>query len=82
MKHRRRDAEWWNTRLRDFVLFIGGFLGVAYETLLEQVDRPALLALFGGMMGLPVFLRRDERESHPDDTAPKPPDPGTSEGGG
>jgi hypothetical protein len=43
------------------VLFVGGFLGIAYETLVEQVDRPALLAVFGGMLGLPIYLRRDEK---------------------
>ena len=81
MRHRRPDADWWSTKLRDFLLFIGGFLGVAYETLLEQVDRPALLALFGGMMGLPVFLRRDERESR-NEAAPKPPADPPAEAGG
>ena len=81
MRHRRPDADWWNTKLRDFLLFIGGFLGVAYETLVEQVDRPALLALFGGMMGLPVFLRRDERPRN-DEAAPEPPKDSGAEAGG
>lgn len=64
---RRRTSDWWTTRTRDFVLFVGGFAGVIYETLVEQVDRPALLAVFGGMLGLPVFLRRDEREQQDED---------------
>lgn len=46
---------------RDAILFFGGFLGVAYETLGEQVDRPSLLIVFAAMMGLPAFLRRDEK---------------------
>ena len=66
---RRPATEW--TRLRDILLFVGGMLGVIYETVLEQVDRPTLLALFGGMLGLPVFLRRDERADPP----PKPDPP-------
>lgn len=78
MTRRRKEVDWWSPKLRDFVLFVGGLLGVAYETLLEQVDRPALLALFGGMLGLPIFLRRDEREQSDDDAHPKPPD--TAEG--
>lgn len=59
MNLQRKDPEWWSTKTRDFVLFVGGFFGVLYETVVEQVDRPALLAVFGGMLGLPVFLRRD-----------------------
>lgn len=51
---------------RDLVLFVAGLLGIGYETLLEDVDRPALLALFGGMIGLPWFLRRDEKDDKQD----------------
>lgn len=29
-----------------------GLVGVAYETLWEQIDRPYLLGLFGTMMGI------------------------------
>ena len=46
---------------RDLVLFVAGLAGIAWETLFEEVDRPALLALFGGMLGLPLYLRRDEK---------------------
>jgi folate-dependent phosphoribosylglycinamide formyltransferase PurN len=45
---------------RDTVLFAGGFMGVLHQTIFEQVDRPSLLIIFGGMMGLPVFLRKDD----------------------
>lgn len=45
---------------RDTVLFVAGLLGVGHETLLQDAERPALLVLFGGMMGLPAFLRADE----------------------
>lgn len=64
--HRRGGPEW-NHQTRDFVLFVGGFAGVIFETVVGQVDRPALLALFAGMMGLPVFLGRDERRTNDDD---------------
>jgi len=57
---KRNNPDWWSTKTRDFVLFVGGFLGVIYETVVEQVDRPALLAVFGAMLGLPVFLSRDQ----------------------
>ena len=47
--------------VRDPGLFIGGFLGVVHETIISQVERPTLLLLFAAMMGLPAFLRADER---------------------
>ena len=47
------------------MLFGGGLCGVAYVTLIDQTDRPTLLILFGAMMGLPLFLRSDERHPPP-----------------
>lgn len=47
---------------RDLVLFTGGLLGVIHETLLTDGERQSLLILFAGMMGLPVFLRKDEEK--------------------
>lgn len=44
---------------RDTLLFVGGLAGVIFETVGEQVDRPYLLAVFGTMMGLPLFTGRD-----------------------
>lgn len=41
---------------RNTILFTGGLLGVAHETLLQHGSRPTLLILFGAMMGLPAFL--------------------------
>lgn len=46
---------------RDLVLFTFGLLGVLHETLRTDGDRQFLLMLFAGMMGLPVFLRKDEK---------------------
>lgn len=50
----------WPSISRDTVLFIGGLLGVLHETVASKSDRPTLLILFAGMMGLPAFLRADE----------------------
>lgn len=47
---------------RDMVLFTVGLAGIAYETLVSKTDRPTLLLLFAGMIGLPAFLARDEHE--------------------
>jgi hypothetical protein len=57
---------------RDTVLFIGGLAGIAYETLAREAERPTLLLLFAAMVGLPAFLRGDEKdqdavEARPDD---------------
>lgn len=49
--------------VRDMILFFGGFAGVAHETLVSSLERPALLILFAAMMGLPAFLRSDEKRS-------------------
>lgn len=45
---------------RTWLLFLGGLAGVAYETLVTGGERPYLLVIFASMMGLPLFLRRDE----------------------
>lgn len=47
---------------RGTVLFTGGLLGVAHETLARSADRPTLLLLFAAMMGLPAFISQDERK--------------------
>ena len=43
------------------VLFVVGLLGVAHETLISEADRPTLLLLFAAMIGLPAFLKADEK---------------------
>jgi hypothetical protein len=43
---------------RDGILFLGGLLGAAHETIIASAERPTLLVLFGVMMGLPAFLPR------------------------
>ena len=48
--------------VRDVLLFITGLLGVAHETLLAQAERPSLLIMFAAMLGLPAFLRSDEKK--------------------
>lgn len=50
----------WHTG-RDLTLFVLGLLGTAHETLVTAGERPSLLVLFAAMMGLPAFLRADER---------------------
>lgn len=49
-------------KYRDFALFIGGVAGVVHETVLVDTERPTLLILFAAMMGLPAFLRSDEKK--------------------
>lgn len=46
---------------RDTALFLSGLAGIAYETLAQGGERPTLLLLFAAMVGLPAFLRSDER---------------------
>lgn len=58
-------------QVRTVALFVGGMAGAAYVTLIDQTDRPTLLILFGAMMGLPLFLRADEKHQ----VVPPPPPP-------
>lgn len=45
---------------RDSILFVGGFVGVFHETVASRPsERPYLLAVFMGMMGLPFFMHLD-----------------------
>jgi hypothetical protein len=61
---RRSDARRFT---RDSALFVLGCAGIVYETVIVKVDRPILLALFGGMVGLPAFFRLDEKKKKDDD---------------
>jgi hypothetical protein len=56
----RRERRWPSIS-RDTVLFIAGLAGLVHETLSTGVERPILIAAFLAMMGLPLFLRADER---------------------
>ena len=51
----------WPRLTRDTTLFLTGLAGIAHETTIADTERPALLILFGAMVGLPAFLRADER---------------------
>lgn len=48
--------------VRDIVLFVAGIAGVFHETVMAATERPTLLLMFAAMMGLPAFLRTDEKE--------------------
>lgn len=58
-------------QVRSALLFLGGLAGVGYVTVIDQTERPTLLILFAAMMGLPLFLRADEK----DNPMPPPPPP-------
>jgi hypothetical protein len=54
----------WRVKLtRDFTIFLVGLGGIVHETFFEEQDRPTLLILFAAMIGLPAFLRLDEKRS-------------------
>lgn len=48
--------------VRDIVLFVAGLAGVFHETVMAATERPTLLLMFAAMMGLPAFLRTDEKD--------------------
>lgn len=45
---------------RDTLLFLSGLILTYNEAFRVQEERPFLLAVFAGMMGLPVVLRADQ----------------------
>lgn len=51
----------WPHITRDAVLFCGGLGLLVYEVVFRSTERPALLVVLCGMMGLPAFLRLDEK---------------------
>jgi hypothetical protein len=55
---------------RDTILFLTGIGLIVYEAVIRTgPERPTLLILYGGMVGLPAVLRSDERRT--DDRHPK-----------
>jgi hypothetical protein len=48
-------------RLRSITLFVVGLVGIGYEVVIDHADRPTILILLGAMVGLPAFLRTDEK---------------------
>lgn len=62
----------WPKVTRDTSLFVAGLILTVNEALRTHGERPYLLMIFAGMMGLPVFLRRDEKTPPPPDPPDKP----------
>lgn len=57
----RRWMKRW-PEMRDVLLFFGGSLGMAHETLWTKSPREVLIIAFMTMMGLPFFIRADHHE--------------------
>jgi len=53
--------------VRDILTVAVGVAGLAYETLVPDVTRPTMIAVFVGLIGYPLVIR----ESRKDDDAPK-----------
>jgi hypothetical protein len=62
---RKQHPSW--RELRDGILFFAGLLGVAHQTLYAKQPNVELLVVFGSMMGLPAFLRKDEKKHEEDE---------------
>jgi hypothetical protein len=46
-------------QLRTIALFITGLAAFVYEVVVDKADRPTILILAAGMMGLPLFINRE-----------------------
>jgi hypothetical protein len=51
----------WPRVTRDLVLFVTGLVFATHEVFVTRLDRPGVLVLAAGCLGLPAFLRADER---------------------
>lgn len=59
---------------RDVLLFLTGLALIVHEAVVRSgAERPTLLVLYAGMVGLPVFLRADEKRGVDRPTSPEPP---------
>lgn len=56
---------------RDTILFVTGLAGIVYETVGSGTEKPTLIIAFAAMLGLPLFIRKDEAAK--DDAAPPRP---------
>ena len=64
---RRRHHRRWPKLTRDGAIFVVGLGGIIYETLIHSGEpREPLLIVFAAMIGLPAFLRADEKKSRKD----------------
>jgi hypothetical protein len=50
---------WWSI-IRDILAFFGGMAVIAYETAWASADRPWLLIIAIGMMGIPFASKADD----------------------
>jgi hypothetical protein len=48
-------------KLRSIALFVVGLGGIVYEIAIDHAERPTLLILLSAMVGLPAFLKTDEK---------------------
>jgi hypothetical protein len=58
-----RKPSW--PQVRGGILFFCGLAGVAYETFIKRPPDYGMLPIFGAMMGLPFFDKRDGDDSDP-----------------
>lgn len=64
---------------RDSILFIAGLAGLTREAVWEGAERPTLIIAFLAMMGLPAFLRQDEKSAAHRRSDPAPPEKDSNE---
>lgn len=74
MTRPRLSAAGW----RDGLLFLTGLGLIVYEAVGRSgPERWGLLMLYAGMVGLPVFIRADQRAPNPPSADPAPREPET-----
>jgi hypothetical protein len=56
--------------IRDVGTWVAGLLVLAHEVVAREDERPYVLILVAGLLGLPVFLRQDGRSNPPSPPVP------------
>jgi hypothetical protein len=77
-----RGIRWHWPGVRDAVTFVVGAGGLVHEIAIQNVERPTILMICAGAMGLPAVMRVDDRRRAARDDGPSGragaprPDPG------
>jgi hypothetical protein len=67
-----RGFDFLDEKVRTAWTWAGALLGLLWETTIDHIDRPLLLAIFAGILGVPAVLHRPSRPDKPSDSEEQP----------
>lgn len=63
-----RGFNFLDEKVRTAWTWAGALAGLAWETTIDHIDRPLLLAIFAGILGVPAVLHRPNRPAKPSES--------------